>query len=187
MRRAAGIVLAAGLFLPVACGGDDDNGGSDRPAGPAPGSADPMAWADAYCTGLGESVAAAMELSTAGAQATTQAQKDSLLGYLDAAGTAFTDAQGRIEELGAPAVAQGSRHQDTVVTYFGGNLDALDRQRTQLDMLDPAAPDFAERFAAIEADGYDVAPLQPELDALRLDPEMKRPLETAGACQALGG
>lgn len=147
-------------------------------------AADPVQWAGAYCSGIGTAKDEAVSrLTSPQARIDATAQKEALLGYLDAAATAYQDSIERLEQLGAPAVTEGERRQQAALDYYRGSLAAVQRQRELLAALDPAAADFEQRFSEVEQAGFDLAPLQSELDALRTDPELERALQEAPECQ----
>lgn len=147
--------------------------------------ADPLQWADAYCSGIGAAVAAALQLGDPRARVDAAAQQRALAGYLDAAQTAYRDALTRLRQLGPPAVSAGPRWQRAAVEYYRGSLRAVQQQADRLARLDSAAPDFAQRFTEIEQSGFEPGPLQQELDALRTDPELATALQRAPDCQAI--
>jgi hypothetical protein len=150
-------------------------------------AADPIQWAGAYCSGIGAAADEAVSrLTKPQARVDATAQKQALLGYLDAAATAYQDSIERLEQLGAPAVTEGQRRQRAALDFYRGSLAAAQRQREQLAALDPTAPGFEQQFSEVEQAGFDLAPLQPELDALRTDPELERALQEAPACQEIG-
>ncbi|MGH3980405.1 MAG: hypothetical protein ACRDRZ_15595 [Pseudonocardiaceae bacterium] len=175
-----GVVLGA---LLAGCGG-----GEAPPPGSvaAPSGSDPVQWADAYCSGIGGALQAALRLADPLLRADAAAQKQALAGYLGAAQAAYTDAARRVEQLGPPAVPDAERRQQAVLEFLRGSARAAEDQARQLAALDPAAPDFQQRFAAIEQSGFDVAPLQRELQDLRSDPELSRALSEARSCRAIG-
>ncbi len=190
----ATLVVAAAVL--AGCGGGpapaQPPSTTAQPSSPAdvPG-ADPLQWADAYCSGIGATVAAALQLSDPRARLDAAAQQQALAGYLDTAQTAYRDALQRLRQLGPPAVTSGERWQRAATAYYRGSLRAVQDQAERLSDLDPAAPDFAQRFAEIEQSGFEPGPLQQELDALRTDPELATALQRAPACteieQRLGG
>ncbi|MPZ64566.1 MAG: hypothetical protein GEU83_03280 [Pseudonocardiaceae bacterium] len=164
-------------------------GGAPAPAD-VPG-ADPLQWADAYCSGIGATVTAALQLGDPRARVDAAAQQEALAGYLDTAQTGYRDALQRLQWLGPPAVMAGEWRQGTATEYYRGSLQAVQDQAARLSRLDPAAPDFSQRFNEIEQSGFEPGPLQRELDALRTDPELAAALQRAPACteidQQLGG
>lgn len=173
-------VLAA---LLSGCGGGDA-------AQPAPPAADPVQWAGAYCSGVTAARDAALErLAGPLARVDAAAQKQALLGYLDAAAGAYRDSIQRLEQLGAPAVEAGRRHHQTALDLYRDLLEGVQQQREQLVALDPAAPGFAQRFAEIVDSGFDRQALQQRTDAVSTDPELGPALQEAQACQEgrLGG
>ena len=186
--------LAVLGVLVSGCGGGEPSlgepspGASSRPdptSAPA-GTADPIEWAGAYCSGIGAARNEAVSrLTSPQARIDAAAQKEALLGYLDAAATVYQDSIERLEQLGAPAVTEGLRRQRAALDFYRGSLEAVQRQRERLAALDPTAPDFAAQFREVEQAGFDIAPLQPELDALRTDPELERALQQAPACQEI--
>ncbi len=182
--------LAVLGVLVSGCGGGEPNLGEPNQPGPtsAPaGSADPLEWADAYCSGIGAAADEAISrLTSPQARIDPAAQKEALLGYFDAAATAYQDSIERLEQLGAPAVTEGQRRQQAALDFYRGSLEATQRQREQLAALDPTAAGFEQRFSEVEQAGFDLAPLQPELDALRTDPELEQALQEAPACQEIG-
>lgn len=182
--RSIAVLAVLGVLV---CGcGSGDSSRPDPTSAPA-GTADPTEWAGAYCSGIGAAADEAVSrLTRPQARIDAAAQKESLLGYLDAAATAYQDSIERLGQLGAPAVTEGQRRQRAALGFYRGSLEAVQRQRERLAALDPAAPGFAQQFSEIEQAGFDLAPLQSELDALRTDPELERALQQAPPCQEIG-
>lgn len=181
------LVVAAAVL--AGCGGAPDTAEPSSPAD-VPG-ADPLQWADAYCSGIGATVTAALQLGDPRARLDAAAQQRALAGYLDTAQTGYQDALQRLQQLGPPAVAAGEQRQRTATEFYRGSLQAVQDQDERLAQLDPEAPDFAQRFTEIEQSGFDPGPLQQDLDALRTDPGLATGLQRAPACteieQQLGG
>lgn len=192
--RAVAALTVFGVLV-AGCGGGEPSPGessqaessrSDPTSAPA-ATAGLVEWTDAYCSGIGTAADEAVSrLTSPQARIDAAAQQDALLGYFDAAATAYQDSIERLEQLGAPAVTEGQRRQRAALDFYRGSLEAVQRQREQLAALDPAAPDFAQQLSAIEQAGFGLASLQPELDALRTDPELERALQEAPACQEIG-
>ncbi|MQA14387.1 MAG: hypothetical protein GEV09_09490 [Pseudonocardiaceae bacterium] len=179
---AATAILA---MLVTGCGGQPAPPQPPPSASAAASGADPVRWADAYCSGIGGAVEAALGLADPGARIDNAAKKQALLGYLEAAQAAYREAATRLEQLGPPAVAAGQQRQRAALEFYRGSLRAVQDQAERLAALDPAAPDFAQRFAEIERSGFDAGPLQQELDALRTDPALQEALQQAAACKAI--
>lgn len=187
-RLLATFAVAAAVLS--ACGGEPaptQQGSPAQPSGPgAVTGADPLQWADAYCSGIGSVVAAALQLGDPRARVDAAAQQQALAGYLDTAQQAYRDALARLQRLGPPAVASGQRWQRAAVEYYRGSLQAAQQQADRLARLDPSAPDFAQRLSEIEQSGFEPGRrLQQELDALRADPELAPALQRAPACRAI--
>jgi len=159
--------------------------GSDEPVQPAPpAAADPVQWAGAYCSGVTAARDAALEQLTGPlARADTAAQKDALLGYYDDAASAYQNSIRRLEQLGAPAVQTGRRHHQTALDLYRGLLEEVQQQREQLVALDPAAPEFEQRFAEIARGNFDRESLKARTDAVSTDPELGPVLRETPACQ----
>lgn len=203
-RLLATIAVSAAAVL-AGCSGNPDQAqpggtqpggtqpGASQPAGPRPGNpgdnpngSAPLQWADAYCSGIGSVVAAALQLGDPRARIDAAAQQQALTGYLDTARQAYRDALARLQRLGPPAVPAGQRWQRAAVEYYRGSLRAVQQQADRLQRLDPSAPDFAQRFTEIERSGFEPGRrLGQELDALRADPELATALQRAPACAAI--
>jgi hypothetical protein len=191
MLRLRSLATLAILGVLVSGCGGGESSPAERPPGessrPASVPAGLIEWADAYCSGIGTAADEAVSrLTSPQARIDAAAQKEALLGYLDAAAPAYQGSIERLERLGAPAVTEGQRRQRAALDFYRGSLEAVQRQRERLAALDPAAPDFAQQLSEIERAGFDLASLQPELDALRTDPELARALQQAPACQEIG-
>ena len=183
-RRSVTALTVLGVLVAGCGGGESSPADSSRPPS-APAGLIP--WADAYCAGIGTAVDEAVSrLSSPQARIDAAAQKEALLGYFDAAAPAYQGSIERLEQLGAPAVTEGERRQRAALARYRGALEAVQQQRERFAALDPAAPDFAQQLREIEQAGFDLVPLQPELDALRTDPELERALQQAPACREIG-
>lgn len=190
MTRRLLATLAVATALLSACGGAPAPAQQSSPAQPSPPGAvtgaDPLQWADAYCSGIGATVMAALQLSDPRARIDAAAQQQALAGYLDTAQQAYRDALARLQRLGPPAVTAGQRWQRAALEYYRGSLQAAQQQADRLARLDPSAPDFAQRLSEIEQSGFEPGrQLQQELDALRSDPELAPALQRAPACRAI--
>jgi hypothetical protein len=97
-------VLVSGCGGGESSQGESSPGASSRPdptSAPA-GTADPIEWAGAYCSGIGAAADEAVgRLTSPQARIDAAAQKEALLGYLDAAATVYQDSIERLEQLGA--------------------------------------------------------------------------------------
>lgn len=175
-RLLATVAVLAALLL--GCGSGD-------PAQPAPpAAADPVKWAGAYCSGVTAARDAALEQLTGPlTRADTAAQKEALLGYYDTAASEYRDSIRRLEQLGAPAVKAGRRHHQTALDLYRGLLGQVQQQREQLVALDPAAPEFEQRFAEIARGSFDRQSLKERTDAVSTDPQLGPVLRKAPACQ----
>lgn len=184
-RCAAGLAVLG--VLVAGCGGGGESPQPAPSAAPSaaatgPGEADPMQWADAYCSGVTAARDAAVaELSTV--QPEPAAQQDALLRYLEAAIAAYQQSLDRLQQVGAPAVASGQEYQRTALDLYGRSLEAARSQRQEVTALDPAAPDFMQRFTGIVQSGFDRVALQERTDAVSRDAELAPVLERTPACQ----
>lgn len=184
VRRLLATIAVSAVVVLAGCGGPPDQAQSGSPGG-APGAA-PLQWADAYCSGIGSVVVAALRLADPRAQIDAAARQQALAGYLDTARQAYRDALARLQRLGPPAVSAGQRWQRAALEYYRGALQAVQQQADRLQRLDPAAPDFAQRFAEIERSAFEPGRrLGRELDALRADHELATALQRAPACAAI--
>ena len=190
MRRHRLIAALAVLgVLVIGCGGGESSQGeqsrTESPSAPA-ATAELIEWAGAYCSGIAIAANEAVSrLTSPQARIDAAAQKEALLGYLNAAESAYRDSIKRLEQLGAPAITEGQRHQRVALAFYRGSLEAVQRQRERLAALDTSAPDFAQQFSEVGQANFDFTVLQPELDALRTDPELVRALQDAPACQEI--
>ncbi|MDQ3151193.1 MAG: hypothetical protein M3R63_05520 [Actinomycetota bacterium] len=170
-------VLAAMAALLVGCGGGD---AAERPA-PA-GTADPVAWAEAYCSGATAAKDAALAALTV-PQTEPAAQKQALGDFLVAAEAAYQDSLQRLQQLNAPAVDAGRMHHETALDLYRSQLDSVQTQQEDLAALDPAAPDFTQRLTEIVSSTFDRRQVQERTDAISTDPQLAPALQQAPMCQ----
>lgn len=175
---AALAATVAAVALLAGCGG----GGGDAPEQPPAGTANPVEWAEAYCTGA----TAARDAALAGLSVPRiepAQQKQALEEFLTAAETAYRDSLRRLQELGAPAVERGRTFQQTALELYRAQLEAVEGQQEALAALDPAAPDFMQRLSGIVSESFDRRSLQQRTDAIATDPQLAPALEQAQACR----
>ncbi len=178
-RRCAGAVavLALGLAL-TGCGGSA-NVAPKPPAAP-PGS-DPVAWAGAFCGGLGEVIGGVSAMAKA--QPTPQGQKDGLLEFSDIAQRAFAGTAQKLQQLGAPRINDGKQIQDTAVGFFSNAAQTVGAQRTKLAGLDANDPDFVNKASHLA--GPDLGAASTQMQQLTSNKELAPAFRTAPQCQQL--
>lgn len=198
--RARAVIAAVALgVLPLAACSEDPGvedaavappaiGQSAQPGAGEEGVSDPVAWAEAYCSGVTITRDAALaQLSVP--RTDPAAQKQALGEFFTTAETAYQDSIRRLEELGAPTVDAGQRYHETALELYRSSLEAVQGQQRDLAALDPAAPDFNQRLTAIAGRAFDRTSVQERTDAISTDPQLAPALEQAQSCQEgrLGG
>lgn len=169
-RRRSGPVLLLTLGMALAgCGSGDSQ-------------SEPTAWVGAFCGGIGDVLRSASALSQK--QPTPEAEKENLLRFADNAQQAMSNTAGKLGELGPPKIPNGQQVHDTAVNFFNSTAKSVADQRSALDKLDAAAPDFRAKMAQItrpdlQATGQQAAMLIGNRD---LSPAFK----SAPECKQLG-
>ncbi|MFY9805776.1 MAG: hypothetical protein WCC38_06745 [Pseudonocardiaceae bacterium] len=174
---AAAVLLALGLAL-SGCGGAT-NAKPTPPAAP-PGS-DPVAWAGAFCGGLGEVIAGVSTIAKA--PPTPQGQKDGLLEFSDVAQRAFASTAQKLQQLGPPRITNGKQVQDTAVSFFSNASQTVGAQRTKLAGLDPNDPDFVNKASHLA--GPDLGAASTQMQQLTSNKELAPAFRAAPQCQQL--
>lgn len=172
---AAVVVLGLGL---TGCGGSA-NVPPKPPAAP-PGS-DPVAWAGAFCGGLGEVIGGVSAMARA--QPTPQGQKDGLLEFSDIAQRAFASTAQKLQQLGPPRITDGKQVQDTAVNFFSNASQTVGVQRTKLAALDANDPDFVNKAGHLA--GPDLGGASAQMQQLTSNKELAPGFRTAPQCQQL--
>jgi hypothetical protein len=164
------------------CGsGDAKSAGDAKPAVPD-GVSDPVAWVGAFCGGLGDVIAGVGALSKS--QSTPQAQKDGLLAFTDGAQRAFTNAAGKLEQLGPPRIVDGKHAHDTAVGFFTKAAGTISDQRAKLAALDANDPDFVQKASQLQ--GPDLSGASTQVQELTNNKELQPAFGAAPECQRLG-
>jgi hypothetical protein len=167
------------VALTLALAGCGSASGPSKP--PAPQGADPVAWVDVLCSGLGEAVAGVSAIVKA--QPTPQGQKDGLLEFSDTVQRAFTNTAFRLERLGQPRISEGKRVQDTAVGFFTTAAGTVGAQRARLAALDAKDPDFVQKASHLS--GPDLGAASGQIRDLISNKELAPAFRVAPACQRL--
>ncbi|MBW0009585.1 MAG: hypothetical protein JO063_05615 [Pseudonocardiales bacterium] len=167
------MALALGL---AGCGSADP---TPKPA--APQGSDPVAWAGAFCGGLGDVLAGVSAIAKA--QPTPQGQKDGLLEFSDIAQQAFATTARKLEQLGQPRIVDGKRVQDTAVGFFTTAAGTVGGQRARLAALDAKDPDFVQKASHLA--GPDLGAASDQMRNLTSNKELAPAFRSAPACQRL--
>ncbi|MBA2473651.1 MAG: hypothetical protein H0V41_15985 [Pseudonocardiales bacterium] len=173
----AAAVLALGLAL-TGCGGSTDV--APKPPAAPPGS-DPVAWAGAFCGGLGEVIGGVSAMVKA--QPSPQGQKDGLLEFSDIAQRAFASTAQKLQQLGPPRITDGKQVQDTAVGFFSNASQTVGIQRTKLAGLDANDPDFVNKASHLA--GPDLGAASTQMHQLTSNKELAPAFRTAPQCQQL--
>lgn len=178
-RRRVGVaaVLALGIAL-TGCGGSADV--KPKPPAAPPGS-DPVAWAGAFCGGLGEVIGGVSAI--ANSPQTPQGQKDGLLQFSDIAQRAFASTAQKLQQLGPPRITNGKQVQDTAVGFFANASTTVGAQRTKLAGLDANDPDFVKKASQLA--GPDLGAASTQMQQLTSNKELAPAFRTAPQCQQL--
>ncbi|MGH3573295.1 MAG: hypothetical protein ACRDUW_15910 [Pseudonocardiaceae bacterium] len=175
--KSAAAAVVLGLAL-AGCGGSA-NVAPKPPAAP-PGS-DPVAWAGAFCGGLGEVIGGVSAMAKA--QPTPQGQKDGLLEFSDIAQRAFASTAQKLQQLGPPRIIDGKQVQDTAVNFFSNASQTVGVQRTKLAELDANDPDFVNKASHLA--GPDLGAASTQMQQLTSNKELAPAFRTAPQCQQL--
>jgi hypothetical protein len=174
---AAAALLALGLTL-TGCGGSADV----KPKPPAaPQSSDPVAWAGAFCGGLGDVISGVS--SIAKSPPTPQGQKDGLLEFSDVAQRAFASTAQKLQQLGPPRITNGTQVQNTAVGFFANASQTVGAQRTKLAALDPNDPNFVQNASHLA--GPDLGAASTQMQQLTSNKELAPAFRGAPQCQQL--
>ncbi|MGA9692635.1 MAG: hypothetical protein WBR33_14610 [Pseudonocardiaceae bacterium] len=173
----AAAVLALGLAL-TGCGGSA-NVAPNPPAASA--GSEPVAWAGAFCGGLGDVIGGVSAISNA--QPTPEGQKDGLLKFSDIAQRAFASTAQKLQQLGPPKITDGKQVQDTAVGFFSNASQTVGVQRTKLAGLDPNDPDFVNKAGHLA--GPDLGAASTQMQQLTSNKELAPAFRTAPQCQQL--
>lgn len=170
-------MLVLGLAL-TGCGGSADV--APKPPAAPPGS-DPVAWAGAFCGGLGEVIGGVSAMIKA--QPSPQGQKDGLLEFSDIAQRAFANTAQKLQQLGPPRITDGKQVQDTAVGFFSNASQTVGVQRTKLAGLDANDPDFVNKASHLA--GPDLGGASAQMQQLTSNKELAPAFRTAPQCQQL--
>jgi hypothetical protein len=175
-----GVLLSLGLAL-TGCGSDSgSNEAKSKPAVPAKG-ADPVAWTGAFCSGLSEVIGGVSAIAKS--QGTPQGQKDGLLEFSDIAQRAFTNTAQKLEQLGPPRITDGTRLQDTAVSFFRTAAGTVGDQRAKLAALDAKDPEFVQKASHLA--GPDLSGASAQMQGLTSNQELAPAFRAAPECQRL--
>lgn len=143
---------------------------------------EPTAWVGAFCGGIGDVLKSASTLSQQ--QPTPEAQKESLLRFADDAKQAMSNTAGKLGELGPPKIPNGQQVHDTAVNFFNSTAKSVGDQRSALDKLDAAAPDFRAKMAQITRP--DLQATGQQLTTLVGNQDLSPAFKSAPECKQLG-
>lgn len=201
----AGVLTAASLAA-VACGssGTPSAAGSSSPtattttttttstsagAGTSAATSDPVAWAGAFCEGMGPMAQGVVEMLQAllaqGGAGDPAAQKAALLQFSQKSGTALSSAADRLGELGPPTPETRVLH-DELVKYFDGTGRTLVDANGELAALDPADPQFSAKLEQIGSEAGDPTALREQVRKIQDDPVLGNAFKQAPQCASMG-
>ncbi|MGH3549821.1 MAG: hypothetical protein ACRDQU_17275 [Pseudonocardiaceae bacterium] len=175
----AGYPFVALLALGLALGGCSSAGVKAQP--PALQGADPVAWAGAFCGGLGDVIAGAA--AVAKSPPSPQGQKDGLLQFADVAQQAFANTAKKLTQLGPPRITDGPQVQTTAVTFFTTTAGTISGQRAKLAALDPNDKDFQQKANSLS--GSDLSASSAQLQGLTSNKDLAPAFGAAPECRRL--
>lgn len=170
MNRAFLTVLAlASGFALAACGED--------------AAVDPAVWAGTFCGGLNQVISSSQVTPRT---ADPEGQQEALLRMAESVQESLDTAADQLGELGPPAIPEGARTQEVVLEFFSSAAQATGDQRDRLADLEPSAPDFKQRLAALAEPGS-MLELAERVREVTSEPDLAPAFRDASQCQAMGG
>jgi hypothetical protein len=143
----------------------------------------PVARTDVFCGGLADVISAASEAGSTSSDSSPQGQKDALLAFSGTAQYAFSNTAQKLKQLGAPAITDGKKVQDTAVGFFTTAAGMTADQRAQLAGLDANDPDFVQKVGHLP--GPDLGAASAQMRALTSNEELKPAFKSAQQCRRL--
>ncbi|HET9257232.1 MAG TPA: hypothetical protein VFO16_18815 [Pseudonocardiaceae bacterium] len=175
----AGVVLSLGLAV-TGCGSGAKP--ETTPGAVALQGSDPVAWAGAFCTGLGDVLGGLATAAQSGSS--PQSQKDGVLAFSDVMQKAFTSTAQKLEQLGPPKITDGQKAQDAAVGYFHTAAGTVSEQRAKLAALDVNDPDFTKKAATLT--GPDLSAASAQMQGLTTNKDLAPAFSNAPECKHLG-
>lgn len=149
---------------------------------PIPQGANPVAWAGAFCSGLGDVIAGQAEVAKT-QPSTPQGQKDALLKLADTTQQSFTNTANKLTQLGPPAITNGKQTQNGAVSFFTTSAATVSDQRAKLAALDTNDPNFAQKANQLASPNVDTAANR--LQSVTSNGELMAAFGKAPECQRL--
>ena len=147
----------------------------------APPGANPTVWVGAFCGGLGDVIAG--QSQAAAAQPTPQLRKDGLIKLADNAQQALASATHKLTQLGAPAVTDGTKAQESAVSFFTTVAAAVGDRRAKLAALDANNPNFAQQVDQLTRP--DIVTSTAQVQGLTANQQLMAAFSAAPECQRL--